>query len=252
MSEQVSPGGSTTGNGTGGTKADAGNEATGHVDAALTLANMPAIAAVQFLAELFYPNPDDDTPPGPWGPVMRDVLDRLAVGRPEVWRANELPQDPIPWREAVGGSSRYGPLPDPWRRQAGLEVRRALGRAVYTWLNPQPLPPEPPRIRFMGAIADRMAEEAYPKANGQPGPFAQLVDEICGNDFRLRWPFPWPPPPWWAGDVRGSDLVLAGARMGLLANRAPEGEVRTRLAEASRGMFNRGIEQLAGLALPGS
>ncbi|MDM7922295.1 MAG: hypothetical protein QUS14_08330, partial [Pyrinomonadaceae bacterium] len=52
----------------------------------------------------YKPNPEDDNPPGPWGPVIRIAL--RAVERfgpfPEPWRADghlrDLGPDPIPWR----------------------------------------------------------------------------------------------------------------------------------------------------------
>jgi hypothetical protein len=101
-----------------------------------------------------YPSDDSPMPHGPWDPVIRRVLDRVAT-------------------------SVRGPHPEPWR-------------AVT--LNPQPLPPRIAfAASFAEEIVDRAAllQEAGGRAGS--GYVTRFIDDYCGTPPRRRWPFPWPP-----------------------------------------------------------
>jgi hypothetical protein len=125
-----------------------------------------------------YPNPDDPEPVGPWGPVVRALLQALLRADPE----------PSPWRAAAGV---FGPQPEPW---------------VLAALNPQPLPPRVVlvatltdevirRATFLfdlaAALPDGQRERAEAAAAAQVSVFAAEPDDgIC--PLWPRWPRPHP------------------------------------------------------------
>ena len=140
-------------------------------------------------------------PPGPWDPIIRKVAKKV-----------------------------FGPSPDPWRlafdppshgSSAELNVDRVLlrfiaarhpeiidgiggGRFNLVALNPQPLPP---RAVFLAAFAEEVIDRvlltqevaATLNQTGEQqgiiivgGRLSLLVDELCGNNFKVRIPFPKP------------------------------------------------------------
>src|SRR6187549_3463707 len=136
-----------------------------------------------------YPDPDGEPlPPGPWDPIIRQALDKV-----------------------------YGPFPEPWRRTFESARLRNLSRIKpEAWdgiedrfssvaLNPQPLPPRwkfP--VEFARAAMDRFEtiQETAEIIGGQNGgdraiivvggKVSELVEEVCGNNFRRKWPIPPP------------------------------------------------------------
>ena len=61
---------------------------------------------------------------------------------------------------------------------------------------------------------------------------ARFVDEICGNGLHIKWPLPWPAPPWFNDTLSGADLIVMGTngRSGvaqLLVGSVAERVVRT-------------------------
>jgi hypothetical protein len=144
---------------------------------------------------------DDDhpVPPGPWDPTIRLALER-------------------------GGGHRFG---------------------ESVALNPQPLPP---RYAFLSAVVAAVASRAellqeIADATGRDGTQQGIIivggytsrfsDEWCGNGFRLKWPFPGPPPPWFADQLRAIDLVVIGAQLDQAAQETFSPELRQHLANAS-------------------
>lgn len=129
-----------------------------------------------------YPDPDNPLPPGPWDPVIRDIL-----------------QGHINLAQA-------GPQPQPWRymEQVWLSWQQVM-------LNPQPLPPlenwavmaATAIVKDIQQTADKMPllpEEFQLRAvEGIQAKLAQLVDDWCGTGWPRRWPipipFPLPPEP---------------------------------------------------------
>jgi hypothetical protein len=184
----------------------------------------PYVSKEKFLAvvrEMIGPSrgrEDDEhpLPPGPWDPVIRRALERTAVF----------------------GSPVSGRFSD----------RVAL--------NPQPLPP---RYAFLSAVAEAMASRAellqeIADATRQEGTQQGIIivggytsrfsDEWCGNGFRLKWPFPGPPPPWFAGELRALDLIVIGAQLDQASQEAFSPDLRGHLADASARFVEAGISKM--------
>lgn len=139
-------------------------------------------------------------PPGPWDPIIRKVAGRLGKPTPE------------PWRDALGAGM-------PWRTEftasqilLGLiagrrpEIFDAIGEGRFdiAALNPQPLPP---RAAFLAAFAEEVIDRALlmqeiadaMSHQGDErgiiivsGKLQLLVDELCGNNFKVKIPLPKP------------------------------------------------------------
>jgi len=140
-------------------------------------------------------------PPGPWDPIIRKVAKRVFGPQPEPWRLV------------------FGPQPEPWHSefnvgQVLLRVIAARHPEIFdvisgnpfnrVALNPQPLPP---RAAFLAAFAEEVIDrtllmqevaDALNDTGDQQGiiivggRLSQLVDELCGNNFKVRIPFPKP------------------------------------------------------------
>lgn len=130
----------------------------------------------------FRPADDDESPIGPWGPVIRELF----AGR--IFEA-----------EPAQG--------------AGL----AFARFGIAMLNPQPLPPRIGyvialgqaaviRAELIGEIADRGGRET-----GGGRYLLALVDDWCGTPpGKIPWPRPYPRPEWARGTLGALDhLILA-------------------------------------------
>jgi len=201
-------------------------------------------------------------PPGPWDPVIRVALERINVfgPHPEPWKVFG---DPVPWRtiEAV-----FGPQPEPWK----VIFASILARHPAIWdaiggghsfseevaLNPQPLPP---RFAFLVSLAQTVISRAEllqeiadaTRREGEQqgiiivsGYIARFVDDICGNDFRFKWPFPWPRPNWLAKEVSGIDLVVMATQFDQAANETFNRELRQNLADASAKLAEAGLSKM--------
>lgn len=129
----------------------------------------------------YYPNPED--PDDPWGPIgpVANIWQRLIIAA--------LNPQPLPPRE--------GPHPDPWR--AVHNSRAVINQAV---------------IRAQMAELSGGDIGAYQESFR--GNLNMLVDWWCGTPPR-KWPFPWPPPPWWHEGFRPDELVLAGLQFRIAA-----------------------------------
>ena len=187
-----------------------------------------------------YPNPDDPQPPGPWDPLIRTV-------------ANQF----------------FGPRPEPWRTEANLrailgviaarhpEIFDVIGGDRFTWaaLNPQPLPPRALFLAaFTQAVIDRVLltqeiADAINQTGEQQGiiivggRLAMLVDELCGNNFKIKIPIPRPKHD---TDKRlsGLDLLAAGAVFEQNAGFVTDAGLRQELSKAGAKLAEAGIARM--------
>ncbi len=151
------------------------------------------------------PNPDEPHKPGPWDPIIRKVSARMMnVFGPhlEPWR---FEPDPSPWMSEFNG------------RRAFLEFLAARNPKIWeiigggpfssktaVELNPQPIPPG---VAFLAAFAQEAVDRAVltqeiADAMNQTGErqgiiivggrLSDLVDELCGNNFKIKIPIPRP------------------------------------------------------------
>jgi hypothetical protein len=201
---------------------------------------------------------DDEHPlkPGPWDPVIREALkETYALGpQPEPWRTRQsefgLQPESAAWKFALASlSEKYPALYD-------LIPRGVLKRGEEVSLNPQPLPP---RLAFLAAVvrtvvgrAELMQEIADAAANeGERrgiiivgGRISQFCDDWCGNGFRLRWPFPGPPPVWFTTELRGTDLVVMATQFHQASKEAFSPELGQHLSDAAARLAEAGLSKL--------
>ena len=160
------------------------------------------------------PNPDEPLKPGPWDPIIRKVAKKVFGPHPEPWHLI------------------FGPQPEPWRSEFNAnriilgiiaarhpEIYDAIGggRFDFAALNPQPLPP---RAAFVAAVSEEVIDRALlmqevADALNQTGEqqgiiivggrLSLFVDELCGNNFKVKIPFPKP--------KRGEDELLSGVEL---------------------------------------
>lgn len=200
-------------------------------------------------------------PPGPWDPVIRVALERITVfgPSPDPWIV--FGPGPQPWRSSL--ESVYGPLPDPWKVIfASIAAKYpaiwdiigggpSFGAEVA--LNPQPLPP---RFAFLVSLAQTVISRAEllqeiadaTRREGEQqgiiivgGYIVRFVDDFCGTKFRPKWPFPGPPPPWFAKEVSGIDLVVMAAHFEQAAKETFSPDLSQTLADASAKLAEAGM-----------
>lgn len=200
-------------------------------------------------------------PPGPWDPVIRVALERNFVfgPHPEPW--NDF--SPGPWRTIT---SVFGQVPDAWK----IVLASLAAKYPAIWdvigggpsfggevaLNPQPLPP---RFAFLASLARTVISRAElihevadaTRREGEQqgiiivsGYVARFVDDICGNGFRFKWPFPPPRPSWLAPTVSGIDLVLLATHFDQAASETFNCELRSNLAVASAKLVEAGVSRI--------
>jgi hypothetical protein len=203
------------------------------------------LAAVGAVANRTQGRDDDDhpLPPGPWDPVIRAALERVIS---------------------------FGPLPDPWGPSSEFlkliltlivslrpELSDALkphSRIDLAALNPQPLPPRP---AFLTALARTVVERAeliqdiadvHSQDEQQSiiigGYAVRFAEEICGNDFRLKWPFLHPLPPWFKQELDAVDLLMLAAEFDQAAKGAFSPTLRQGLADASAKFAQTGLSRM--------
>jgi hypothetical protein len=202
-------------------------------------------------------------PPGPWDPVIRIALERVAVfgPQPEPWRV--FGPSPEPWRtrELV-----FGPPPDPWKLALGgllarhpeifdvLGGRHSFGEEAA--LNPQPLPP---RFAFLLAVAQTVTNRAellqeIADATSHQGEKQGIIivggltsrfsDDWCATGFKLRWPFPGPRPHWFANELAGIDLIVMATQFEQSAKETFNPDLRQNLANASAKFVKAGLAKM--------
>lgn len=182
-----------------------------------------------------YPNPEGpEDPPGPLDPYIRRALERSVLGigaGTNLWRVI-AEKHPEIW-DVIGG--------DPSAQVA---------------LNPQPLPP---RSAFLAAVIQEFTErmtdvmqmaDLLPRAGGERGIIvigghvARFVDEICGNGLKVRWPFPWPAPPWFSEMLTGADLIVMGTQFQQAAVIAMDRELGRTFSDAAYALLEAGSARL--------
>ena len=199
--------------------------------------NIPREKLLLLVSQMFggtgdNPNPDEPLKPGPWDPVIRQVASQF-----------------------------FGPSPDPWRTEANLRAVLAFlgGGHIFSQaadeLNPQPLPP---RALFLAAftqeVIDRvlLTQEIADTMNqtGEQhgiiivgGRLAMLVDELCGNNFKIRIPIPRP-----KHDtdklLSALDLLTAGAVFEQNAATVANDGLRQELKNAGAKLVEAGIARM--------
>ena len=198
---------------------------------------------------------DDEHPlqPGPWGPVIRQALERTAVfgPSPEPWQTRESNfGHPVPWIMLL---TRILARQRPELYDA-LGGGHSLGEE--TALNPQPLPP---RYAFLTAVVEAVRTHAellqeIADATSREGTQQGIIivggytrrfaDEWCGNGFRLKWPFPGPPPPWFSGELQGIDLIVLGAQLDRSSQETFSRDLGQHLAAASAQFVEVGLSKM--------
>jgi len=200
---------------------------------------------VSFVRELFnsgYPDPEGEPqPPGPWDPVIRAALKRMASLHPSHFH----PKPPRPNWVAQLYTTVEGPSPEPWNQIGEMSDPLVA-------LSPQAMPPV---FLFAAGVANEMISDALSRQemldligieDGERSTqrISRFFDDFCGTVPRLkfRWPFPGPPPPWWRMELSGAQLIAIGVQF--------ENAAGTAFNEGLRKAFTgSGIEFIgAGLA----
>jgi len=181
-----------------------------------------------------HPDPGPEFAPGPLDPYMRRALERTAVGAGTnggLWRVI-AEKHPEIW-DVIGG--------DPQARVS---------------LNPQPLPP---RSAFLASIILEFTErmtlvaeiaDLIPRPGGErgiiivSGHVAKFVDEICINGLHVRWPLPWPAPPWFSDTLHGADLIVMGTQFQQTAAMAMDRDLGRTFADAAHALLEAGAARL--------
>ena len=177
-------------------------------------------------------------PPGPWDPIIRIALERVKVFGP----------NPEPWKVAFATILARHP-----------EVFAAIGGGHHLGdevaLNPQPLPP---RFAFLVSVAQtvtsraellqELADATTHKGEQQgiiivSGYTSRFSDDWCGTGFRLKWPFPGPPPSWFASELDGIDLVVMATQFQQAAKESFSPDLRKSLADASAKFVEAGLSK---------
>ena len=215
---------------------------------------------VSLLRELFdgRPNPDDPQPPGPWDPVIRDGIARMPNYLTGLFR-DDYPyvKPPRPnWLPAalIQQVPRVlGPAPDPWLPGTGQSPEHFYGSLGLASLNPQPLPPSE---LFAAEVANALINDVLMRqelldffdGNGAHSGRARdrvshFVDDWCGTNWALKWPFPFPRPNWWKEEVGGTELIVMGVQFIRAKNRVTDGGLKEAFTVAGTKLTETGLKR---------
>lgn len=189
------------------------------------------------------PNPDEPLKPGPWDPVIRKVAYRLSEPQPIPWRFTDINSN----QNRLEFFARFN--------QAIWEVIGGWGKSEMAALNPQPIPPLTAFIaEFTQEAIDRvlLTQEIANELN-QTGEqrgkiivgnrLSQLVDEMCGNGFKFKFPIPRP-----KNDtddkLSGVELLTAGAIFEQTAKNVAREDLRQELRNAGAKLIETGISRM--------
>jgi len=182
-----------------------------------------------------YAHPDGPgVAPGPVDAYIRKALQRSVLGSgpgTQLWRVIAEKHQEI-W-DVIGGDPLAGAA-----------------------LNPQPLPP---RSAFLASVilefTERMIDvcelaDLIPREGAERGSLiitghvARFVDEVCGNGFTLRWPYPWPAPHWFVTTLDAADLIVMGTQFQQCAGLAMDRDIGRVFADAAHALLEAGAARL--------
>lgn len=193
-----------------------------------------ALAALVSQLTTGYANPDSpEEPPGPLAPYIRKALERSVLGAGQgtnLWRII-AEKHPEIW-DVIGGDPQSSAVNHP---------------------------PLPPRSAFLASVilefTERMTDvcelaDLIPRPGGEPGNLivaahvARFVDDVCGNGLRIKWPLPWPPPPWFSESLNGADLIVMGTQFQQSAMIALDRDLARTFADAAHALLEAGAARL--------
>jgi hypothetical protein len=165
------------------------------------------------------------------------------------------PGQPLPPGQPTDPDQDPG-LPGPRPPPNDIYIRKALERIGRRHMAVVPLNPSlPPRPAFLAAFIQEYAErmtllcelaDLLPRPGGEPGSVvvaghvARFVDDVCGNGFKLRWPYPWPAPGWFSVALDGPDLVVMGTEFQQHAGLAMDRDLGRTFADAAQALLEAG------------
>lgn len=206
------------------------------------------IALVNSLVDSIYPNPEDPGPVGPWGPWIREALKQQGPW-PEPWNG---PQ-PDPWqspslygRAAITALARLvGQVDDHGNPFGGRQPRPnwniiALLNALAS-LNPQPLPPVNPDIRFARSLATVALQQAHQAGGEQGGNLLfRFGEDWCGTLILI--PFrPKPGEPSEPRPPRPQESLVLGAQLVRASSSVESVAVKKAAEEVGHKIFAYGL-----------
>lgn len=155
------------------------------------------------------PNPEDDTPVGPWGPVIRKALTRI---------------------------SRFSPFPEPWVL-AGLNPQPLPPRHAIAAALAQEVVDS---VIALSELAEVMPQESQGAASKR---LERFIDD-CGNG-RIPFPWPWPWPPIRRQREFGPvELVVIGAQLASSAQGLTDSSLQGALEEGGARLIEMGLSQM--------
>lgn len=163
-----------------------------------------------------YPDPDNPSPVGPWGPVIRRALERfrwVAGPSPDPWTWAALNPQPLPPRAAV----------------VAAIAREVSDRAVLLQ-------------EVAGALPGEGQEQGIIIVGGY---LSRFIDD-CGNG-RVRFKYPFPVPPRGSEEIdslTGLDLVVMGVQFHREAAVTADEQLREVLAGAGAKLVDMGAARL--------
>lgn len=163
-----------------------------------------------------FPNPEDTSPPGPWGPVIRQALERV--------------------------HRRFGPRPEPWL-EVSLNPQPLPPRVAFVTALAQLVVDRELALQDVSDAAQNSGGERSIIIVG--GIIARFVDDYCGNGVPLRWPFPGPRPHWFDKDTDGVDLIVAGVQFNKAAAEISNEGLRRSVADGAAKLVETGVSRLS-------
>ena len=164
-----------------------------------------------------FPNPDDSTPKGPWGGVIRRALDSVR---------SILGPSPQPWHSVLG------PSPDPWR----AAFAQALAQEVID------------RAMLMQEVADALPQAGATHGIIIIGGFVNHFIDDCGTG-RVKAHFPFPPPRHHGDDnLTAHELLVMAAEFQQSAAETDNAGLRREFSKASERLLDISVGRLQSAA----
>lgn len=196
---------------------------------------------LSFVSQIFgasgNPNPDDPHEPGPYDPVIRAALESINIFSPHsaIWK--------LIFEFIVASHPEI----------SDAVIVHRFGAVA---LNPQPLPP---RVAFVKALAQALINRAglmqeiadAARREGEQsiiinvgGYVSRFVDDHCGTDAKLKYPFPGPRPRWFPAELAGIDLVVMAAQFEQAARETFSRDLRDSFAGAAVRLAETGFSRI--------